>query len=418
MAIYHLTTKAVSRTKGQSVVASAAYRAGERLEDMRTDEVADYRRKSEVDHTEIIGFSGSRSELWNKAEQAEKRKDATLAKEYEIALPKELDRAHKIKLAQEYAHYLHERHNVAVDLCIHKIDSDNPHAHILTTTREVRNGNELGEKTAREWSDTKRKKHGLDGRKQDLIEARETWATLANRSLARSHVIERIDHRSLKAQNIQREPQIHVGVTATAMERKGKETDRGNINRTRQQINALISQLWQLAKVRRKAKDEQEKAQKIRDCHSRAELRKLKEKEIQALTAVDRLALSKELDRVEASLKAAKHDKKLHQNKAPEAPKGMLARFKRKEYDNAWSSWMKADKKLDESVTAKEKEAEKIKKQIADLRRQAEEKLKRDFPALYEKENELEQSFKSQYRAKQKARHRGKSKSKNRGFER
>ena len=253
MAIYHLSVKPVQRSKGRSATAAAAYRAAERIVDERTGEIHDYRRRGGVDHAEIVGWSGTRSELWNAAEKAERRKDGTPAREYEIALPRELDREQREELAREYAQWLHERHGVAVDVCIHGHDTDNPHAHLLATTRVVdAQGQSLGDKAAVEWSDRKRKQHGMEGRKTELAAARETWQNLANKALERAGQAERIDHRTLEAQRtealeqgdveraakLDREPQNKIGWAAQKMERAGFESDRGREHRERKERNA------------------------------------------------------------------------------------------------------------------------------------------------------------------------------------
>lgn len=221
MAIYHCSVKTVSRAKGGSAVASASYRSAEKLKDLKNEKTFDYTRKQSVDFKQIIGWSGDRESLWNTAELAEKRKDATTAREYEVALPCELSNDQKIELAVNYGNWLNERHGVAVDVCIHQIDSQNPHAHILTTTRESL-GSELGDKVAREWSDTKRKANGLDGRRNDLIEAKAKWADLINTALERNHIDERVSHLSLAEQGIDREPQIHVGSASNEMVKRGE----------------------------------------------------------------------------------------------------------------------------------------------------------------------------------------------------
>ena len=140
MAIYHLSAKAISRSKGRSATGAAAYRAAERIVDERTGIVHDYERKKGVDFCKIIGWNGTRSELWNAAEAAEKRKDSVVAREYEVALPTELSNIEKTKLAIGFAMWLNQQHGVAVDLAIHGINTKNPHAHLLTSTRP--NGSE------------------------------------------------------------------------------------------------------------------------------------------------------------------------------------------------------------------------------------------------------------------------------------
>lgn len=243
MAIYHLSVKTISRSSGRSATASIAYRSAEKIIDHRTGEIFDYTRKQSVDHTQIIGYVGSREELWNKAELAERRKDATVAREYEIAFPKELSRSGMIALGNEYGEYLHKRHGVAVDVCYHNLDSDNPHAHILTTTRVVNPDQTLGDKAVREWSDTRRKKHGYEPRKNDLIEARQEWEKQANIALEKAQLDVRIDHRSFKDRGIEKLPTQHLGVSAHRMEKRGIETERGHHNRLVNRINERMEAL-------------------------------------------------------------------------------------------------------------------------------------------------------------------------------
>lgn len=253
MAIYHQSVKPVQRSKGRSATAAAAYRSGERVRCEREGVVHDYTRRSGVEHTELVGWSGDRESLWNAAESAERRKDGTPAREYEIGLPRELDRAGRIELAREYAGWLAERHGVAVDIAVHGHDSANPHAHLLATTRAVgADGASLGDKAAVEWSDKRRKQHGLPGRKAELAAAREAWQDHANRALERGHHPERIDHRSLKdqraaalergdqpqAEMLDREPQTKIGYAAQRMERRGQTSDRGQDHRALMGRNA------------------------------------------------------------------------------------------------------------------------------------------------------------------------------------
>ena len=154
MAIFHCSAKAISRASGRSSTASAAYRAGIKIEDERTGEVFDFTRKEGIVQKVILLPAGcsrmSRSELWNSAEQAEKRKDAKVAREWEIALPTELSEGARVRLAVDFGRALVSRYGVAADVCIHEPsrhgDQRNWHAHILTTTRRME-GNALKEKT-------------------------------------------------------------------------------------------------------------------------------------------------------------------------------------------------------------------------------------------------------------------------------
>ena len=236
MAIYHLSVKPVQRSGGRSAVAAIAYRTAEKHMDHRTGLEHDFTRKQSVDHTEIVGFDGDRNDLWNKAELAEKRKDATTAREYEVALPRELNDKQKIQLVRDYSQWLHKRHGVAVDFAIHDSKGENPHAHIMTTTRQSL-GDQLGDKVAREWSDTKRKKEGLAPRADDLKEARQEWEKSANYALKLAGQEQRIDHRSYKDRGLEGIPTKKLGPAAHAMEKRGIATERGDKNRLIQGLN-------------------------------------------------------------------------------------------------------------------------------------------------------------------------------------
>ena len=126
MAIYHLSMKPISRGSGRSAVAAAAYRAAEVLENERDGLVHDFTRRSGVEHAEIVLPAGvaadwarDRSALWNAAEAAEKRKDARVAREIEVALPHELDRRAAARSDAGFARELADRYGVAVDFAIH-----------------------------------------------------------------------------------------------------------------------------------------------------------------------------------------------------------------------------------------------------------------------------------------------------------
>ncbi len=230
MSIFHCQAKAISRASGRSATAAAAYRAGERIIDERTGEVHDYRRKKGVLHSQIYVPQGvrmmSRSALWNLAEKAEKRKDAKVAREWELALPAELSRINRMYLAHHFARAIVERYGVAVDMCIHapgkKGDDRNHHVHVLTTTRVLRRDG-FGEKT-----------RVLDSPRtsgEEVTAVRKIWEQLCNRALELDMLPERVDSRSLKAQGINREPTRHLGPIATAIERRGRRSFRGDEHR-------------------------------------------------------------------------------------------------------------------------------------------------------------------------------------------
>lgn len=243
VAIYHATTKPLGRSAGRSSVAAAAYRAGVKLEDHRTVMVFDFTRRSGVVLAEIVAPAGAgelasdRAALWNAAEAAENRKDARTAREWILALPAELIAEQRADLARAFAHELVERYGVAVDVAIHAPsrggDDRNHHAHLLCTTRVVHAGS-MAEKASIELSDTKRKTQGLGPAADEISTLRERWGELANAALATAGQSARIDHRSLEAQQsdafergdlqaafaLDRPAQVHVGIHATAMDRR------------------------------------------------------------------------------------------------------------------------------------------------------------------------------------------------------
>ena len=230
VAIFHLSVKTISRGAGRSATAAAAYRAGVEIVDERTNEVHDYTRRSGVESAELVLPAGApawdRSTLWNAAEAAEKRERSTVAREFEIALPAELSAEDRRSLALAFAQELAARHGVAVDVAVHapgrEGDSRNHHAHVLTSTRRL--GPDGFTEKARE----------LDDRKTGpalVHEWRARWAELTNAALERAGRSERIDHRSLAAQGVERAPTAHLGPAATAMERRGERTRIGDENR-------------------------------------------------------------------------------------------------------------------------------------------------------------------------------------------
>lgn len=149
MAIYHFSVKAISRVDGKSAVACAAYRAGEKLACNYYGKEQDYTRKSGVEHTQIYAPQNTNKELldrqnlWNTVEKSERRKDALLAREFEIAFPSELNAEQRKKMLDELCQNLVQKHGVIVDAAIHAphtssgSDERNYHAHIMFTTRSI-----------------------------------------------------------------------------------------------------------------------------------------------------------------------------------------------------------------------------------------------------------------------------------------
>ena len=269
IAIYHCSIKIVSRGKGKSAVAAAAYRSGEKLTNEWDGLTHDYTKKGSVVHSEILlpahappAFS-DRSTLWNSVELSEKSNNAQLAREVEIALPVELSREEQTRLVREYCSSQFVSKGMIADFNLHDTGGGNPHAHILLTMRP------LDERGA--WLPKSKKEYVLDEngekirlpsgryktRKVDLVDWnnrenaevwRRAWADLANDFLAQNNRPERIDHRSYERQGIDQLPTVHVGVSATQMEKKGIVTERGELNRNIKAANRILREIRRLVR--------------------------------------------------------------------------------------------------------------------------------------------------------------------------
>ncbi|MDE2342505.1 MAG: MobA/MobL family protein, partial [Betaproteobacteria bacterium] len=251
MAIYHLSMKPISRATGRSAVAAAAYRTAEKLTNERDGLTHDFTRRSGVEHSEIVlpgdrmaedgrliqspgpAWARDRTALWNAAEASEKRKDARVAREVEVALPHELTAEQRVELTREFAQSLADRYGVAVDFAIHSPHRDssvlNHHAHIMMTTRRVVMAGGvgagegvapvtpfgLGDKSELELENGRLVALGLPTTHEQLRDMRISWEQLSNTHLARAGLDVRIDHRSHQERGLEIEPTQHMGVHAT-----------------------------------------------------------------------------------------------------------------------------------------------------------------------------------------------------------
>ena len=279
MAIYHCSIKIISRGKGRSAVACAAYRSGTKLTDLATGKVFDYSNKPGVVFSEVLLpenapaiFAVDRNILWDAVERKETHSAAQLAREVEVALPCEFTRQEQIDTVREYImkNFVHE--GMCADWALHDRGDGNPHAHIMLTMRAIKpNG---------KWAEKSRTIYKLDpnGQKIPLIdpetgeqkvrvrkgkgveklwqtekvpandwndrskaeEWRAAWAEECNRRLDQQH---QIDHRSYARQAVEQEPTIHEGYAARKMEREGRVSDRCEINRQIKADSALLREL-------------------------------------------------------------------------------------------------------------------------------------------------------------------------------
>ena len=268
IAIYHCSIKIISRGKGKSAVAAAAYRSGEKLINNYDGITHDYTKKGGVAYTEIILPShappefSDRSVLWNSVEKIEKSKNSQLAREIEIALPKELNSNLQTELVREYVTENFISVGMCVDFAIHDKQDGNPHAHIMLTMRPIEIDGSWGAKSKKEYVLDKKgeriklKNGYFKTRKIDTIDWndkekaelwRSKWAEVSNKYLAKNTISERIDHRSFERQGVEQIPTIHLGVVASQMEQKGIDTERGSINREIKATNKFLAEI--MAKI-------------------------------------------------------------------------------------------------------------------------------------------------------------------------
>lgn len=246
IAIYHCTIKIIKRSEGRSAVAAAAYRSGQKLTNEWDGQTHDYTHKGGVIHSEILlpahappAFQ-DRSTLWNSVEEIEKSGKAQLA------------------LVRAYVRDNFVAAGMCADFALHDKGDGNPHAHIMLTMRPLTPGGAWGAKCRKEYDLDERGQRIPDGKggwknhradttdwndKDKAEQWRAAWAEYANRALEQTGRPERIDHRSYKRQGKEQLPTVHMGVTATRMERRGISTDKGNVNRQITADNKLLKEI-------------------------------------------------------------------------------------------------------------------------------------------------------------------------------
>lgn len=252
MAIYTIQIKTVSRSSGHSATAKIAYNCRDKITDMRTGEIHKYNSAkmsadlvhSEITYKDLTLDKKDRSEIWNNAELAENRKDSRTAREYVVALPKELSTEQNIELVREFAKELTSKYNNLADWAIHneKDGNGNIHAHILTTTREFNpETKQLGERTAIEWNNTKCQKNNVPVTQEQIKEIRKDWETIQNKHLAMAGLDLVV---SCERKEDRETVKKHLGKEAVALERQGIETELGNHNRTIDNVVQLERQIY------------------------------------------------------------------------------------------------------------------------------------------------------------------------------
>ena len=264
---FHFSVNIISRGKGKSAVASAAYISGEKIKNEWDGVTHDYTKKQGVISKEIFLPDHApkeykdRKTLWNSVELFEKNSNAQLARNFIISLPKELSIEENKKMIEEYIQTNFVKEGMIVDLAIHdesREGNQNIHAHIMTIVRPINEDGTWGQKSKKEYIlDEKGEKIlNKNGKpktrkvelttwndKGNVEKWRENFSNLCNEYLAKNKIEKRVDHRSFKRQGIKQIPTIHLGTSASAMERKGIRTEKGDINREIKKQNELLKNI-------------------------------------------------------------------------------------------------------------------------------------------------------------------------------
>ena len=271
IALYHFHVTQIKRSAGQSAVAAAAYRAGEKLHSEYYGEDSDYTRKGGVICSEILlpshapsSFSNQET-LWNEVEKVERGKKAQLAYSFDIALQNEFSMEENINLARQFLLNNFVSRGMVVDFAVHQPDKvdggiSNPHFHVMCPIRPIEPNGKWGNKQRREYvldehGERIRDEAGNDmfnavpttdwGSPETLEAWRQAWADLCNAKFAEKGLDCRIDHRSYERQSVDQISTQHEGPTVRAMEARGIRTDKGDLNRWIRKTNAMLREAKQ-----------------------------------------------------------------------------------------------------------------------------------------------------------------------------
>jgi hypothetical protein len=273
IALYHFHVTQIGRSAGQSAVAAAAYRSGEKLHSLYYGEDADYTRKGGVICSEILlpvhapSEYADREKLWNAIENVERHPKAQLAYSFDIALQNEFSMEENTALARQFLLEEFVSRGMIVDFAVHQPDKEggisNPHFHVLCPIRPLNPDGTWGAKQHREYVLDEHGERVKDeaghavfnavpttdwGRPETLERWRQAWADLCNAKFSEKKLTNHIDHRSYERQGVDQLPTVHEGVAVRQMEAKGIRTDKGDLNRWIKATNQLLRKVKQKLK--------------------------------------------------------------------------------------------------------------------------------------------------------------------------
>ncbi len=285
MSLYHFHVTQIKRSAGQSAIACAAYRAGEKLHSEHYGEDSDYTRKSGVIGSGILLPAhappeyADRETLWNAVEKIERNAKAQLAYSFDIALQNEFTMEENIALAREFLMKHFVSRGMIADFAVHAPEKDggiaNPHFHIMCPIRPLNPDGTWGAKQHREYVLDEQGNRIRDendeyvfnavpttdwGSPETLEHWRKTWAEMCNAKFEEKELTTRIDHRSYERQGIEQLPTLHEGPAVRQMETKGVLTDKGDLNRMIRRLNQMrkniAAALSEIMAILREIRDE------------------------------------------------------------------------------------------------------------------------------------------------------------------
>lgn len=269
MALFHFHVGQIKRSAGQSAIAAAAYRSGEKLYSDYYGESSDYARKSGVVHSEILlpphapKEYADRQTLWNVVEKIEQHPKAQLAYNFDIALQNEFSIAENIDLARQFLLEQFVSRGMTVDFAVHLPDPEeggipNPHFHVMCPIRPLKEDGTWDAKQHRVYELDEAGNRIRDGDGNYIFNAvpttdwgspetlehwRQAWAEMCNAKFEEKELPCRIDNRSYERQGLDILPTIHEGPAVRQMEARGIQTDKGNLNRWIKAINDLLRKI-------------------------------------------------------------------------------------------------------------------------------------------------------------------------------
>ncbi|HEX8273667.1 MAG TPA: MobA/MobL family protein [Longimicrobiaceae bacterium] len=261
MDFVHVSIATVQRSRGQSSVARAAYQSGRQLRDERTGDTYDYRyrrSRGEIQASVLVRPDGATwtnprarriERLWNEVEKAERRRDAQVARSGIVALPHSLSPEGRVEAMVEFARQVARRYRTPVQADLHapgrheEADPRNTHFHWQMPTRSLdADGHLQGGAKIQELS-----RRSLA--RAEVRTLRGLWVDVVNRILLADGIRRadgtflQLDARSYREQGVEQIPTVHLGVVATALERKGVPTERGDENRRIRSVNGQLAKL-------------------------------------------------------------------------------------------------------------------------------------------------------------------------------